>query len=85
MDSYGLFEKKWQFSADLIKRGFKILEISDDTQFLDGNIERLTEPEPDKFILRASADGKPEYLEQTIDGTTYKVVKVGDKTYIPNN
>lgn len=25
MDSFGLFEKKWQFSADLIKKGFKIL------------------------------------------------------------
>ena len=24
MDSFGFFEKKWQFSADLIKRGFKI-------------------------------------------------------------
>lgn len=85
MDSYGLFEKKWQFSADLIKRGFKILEISDDTQFLDGNIERLTEPEPKKFVLRAGVEGKPEYLEQTIAGTTYKAVKVGDKIYIPNN
>ena len=85
MDSFGLFEKKWQFSADLIKRGFKILEISDDTQFLDGNIERLTEPEPGKFILRAGVEGKPEYLTQTIDGTIYKVVKVGDKIYIPNN
>lgn len=84
MDSYGLFEKKWQFSADLIKRGFKILEVSDDTQFLDGNIERLTEPETDKFVLRANALGKPEYLEQTIDRTTYKAVKVGGKTYIPN-
>ena len=85
MDSYGLFEKKWQFSADLIKRGFKILEISDDTQFLDGNIERLTEPEPEKFILRAGVEGKPEYLTQTIDRTIYKAVKVGDKIYIPNN
>ena len=85
MDSYGLFEKKWQFSADLIKRGFKILEISDDTQFLDGNIERLTEPEPEKFILRAGVKGNPEYLTQTIDRTIYKVVKVGNKIYIPNN
>ena len=85
MDSYGLFEKKWQFSADLIKRGFKILEISDDTQFFDGNIERLTKEYPDKFVLRANADGKPEYLDKTIDGITYKAVKVGDKIYIPNN
>ena len=85
MDSFGLFEKKWQFSADLIKRGFKIIEVSDDTQFLDGNIERLTKEYPDKFILRATANGEPEYFEKNIGGTTYKAVKVGDKTYIPNN
>ena len=85
MDSFGLFEKKWQFSADLIKRGFKIIEVSDDTQFLDGNIERLTKEYPDKFILRATANGEPEYFEKNIGATTYKAVKVGDKTYIPNN
>lgn len=83
MDSYGLFERKWQFSADLIKKGFDILEVSDDSQFLDGNIERLTEDYPDKFVLRAYAEGKPEYLTQTIGGTSYKAVKVGDKIYIP--
>lgn len=85
MDTYGLFEKKWQFSADLIKRGFKILEVSSDEQFIDVNIDKLTEEEPDKFILRAHADGKPEYLEKTIGSTTYKAVKVGEKIYIPNN
>lgn len=85
MDSYGLFEKKWQFSADLIKRGFKIIEISDGSQFLDGDIERLTKEYPDKFVLRANATGKPEYFDKTIGGTTYKAVKVGDKFYIPND
>lgn len=83
MDSYGLFERKWQFSADLIKKGFDILEVSDDSQFLDGNIKRLTEEYPDKFVLRAYVEGKPEYLTQTIGGTSYKAVKVGDKIYIP--
>ncbi len=85
MDTYGMFEKIWQFSADLIKRGLKILEISSDEQFLDVNIDKLTEKRPDKFILRTPADGKPEYLEQTIEGDTYKAVKIGDKIYIPNN
>ena len=85
MDSYGLFEKKWQFSADLRQKGLRIIEVSDDTQFLDGNIERLTKPEPTKFILRATANGEPEYFEKNIGGTTYKTVKVGDKIYIPNN
>ena len=30
MDTYGMFDKLWQFSADLIKRGLKILEVSSD-------------------------------------------------------
>lgn len=84
MDSYGLFEKKWQFSADLIRRGFDIIEVSDDTQFLDGNIERLTE-ETDKYVLRANAQGKPTYSTKVIDGVEYKAVTVEYKTYIPNN
>ena len=82
MDSYGLFEKKWQFSADLIRRGFDIIEVSDDTQFLDGNISRLTE-ETDKYVLRANAKGKPKYINKTIDGITYKAIQVGDSYYIP--
>lgn len=85
MDSYGLFEKKWQFSADLIRRGFTILEISDDTQFLDGNIEHLTEEYPDKYVLRANSQGKPTYSAKVINGIEYKAVTVEDKTYIPNN
>lgn len=83
MDSYGLFEKKWQFSADLIRRGFDIIEVSDDTQFLDGNIERLTVPEPEKFVLRASACGRPKYIEQEVDGITFKAVMIEYKIYIP--
>lgn len=83
MDCYGKFEKKWQFSAELVKRGLKIIEVSDDTQFIDINIEKLT-IETDKYVLRAYIDGKPEYLEKTIDGTIYKAVKVGEKIYIPN-
>ena len=43
MDTYGMFEKIWQFSADLIKRGLKILEVSSDEQFIDVNIDKLTE------------------------------------------
>ena len=85
MDSYGFFEKKWQFSADLIRRGFDIIEVSDDTQFLDGNIERLTEPDYEKFMLRANEHGQPKYIKQEINGITYKAVMVEGKIYIPDN
>ena len=82
MDSFGLFEKKWQFSADLIQHGLKIIEVSDGSQFLDGNISRLTE-ETDKYVLRANSKGKPEHINKAIDGITYKAIKVGDRYYIP--
>ena len=55
-----------------------------DIPFTEGNIPLLVEPS-DKYILRAYANGKPEYLQQNVGGVTYKAVKVGDKIYIPNN
>ena len=85
MDSYGLFEKKWQFSADLIRRGFDIIEVSDDTQFLDGNIERLIEPRSDKLILRAQSFGHPRITEQFINGITIKTIIVKNKKYKQKN
>ena len=76
MDYFGLFEKKWQFSAGLIKKGFKILEVSDDTQFTEGNIPLLAAPS-DKYILRAYKTGKP-----TVENGT---IEVNDTFYMPNN
>ena len=85
MDSNGYFEKKWQFSADLIRRGFDIIEVSDDTQFLDGNIERLTVPKQDKLTLRSCSMGKPKYISKDKNEIGSKTVVVGNKEYIPNN
>ena len=33
---------------------------------------------------RATADGIPEYIEQNVNGITYKAIKVADKIYILN-
>ncbi len=85
MDSYGYFEKKWQFSADLIRRGFDIIEVSDDTQFLDGNIERLKESRPDILILRATACGRPKTTIENVDGRNIKRVEINNKFYIQND
>ena len=85
MDTYGLFEKKWQFSADLVKRGFKIVEVSSIEQIIDVNITRVEEPDYDRFILRANEHGKPHYIEQQVNGVTYKAIQVEDKIYIPDN
>ena len=83
VDSNGMFEKLWQFSSLLIQKGLKVLEVSNLEKIIDINIKPSPE-DKEHIILRANADGKPEYITQTIDGITYKAVKVGDKIYIPN-
>lgn len=81
-DTNGMFNKIWEFSAFLISKGFKILQVGDDTQFLDINIEKA-EAIPDKIILRATSKGKPSYIEYTLNGKIYRAVQVEDKQYIP--
>ena len=67
MDSYGMFEKLWQFSSFLIQKGFDIIAVGKDENFTDGNIERQTEPLPDKIILRACALNKPNVTNGNIE------------------
>lgn len=83
IDSNGLFEKLWQFSSNLIEKGFEIIEVSRLENIIDINIQPAEE-DNENFILRATADGKPEYIEQEYNGVLYKAIKVGDKVYIPN-
>lgn len=81
-DTNGMFKEIWEFSAFLIGKGFKILEVGDDTKFLDINIEKA-EAIPDKIILRASSKGKPSYTEHTLNGKVHRAVQVEEKQYIP--
>ncbi|MDD4815514.1 MAG: hypothetical protein PHQ62_00015 [Clostridia bacterium] len=83
IDSNGMFEKLWQFSAYLISKRLKVLEVSNDEKFIDINITKA-EPNPENLILRATANGKPEYITQKQNGTTYKAIKVADKVYVPD-
>lgn len=83
IDSNGMFEKLWQFSSYLLQKGFEIIEVSKQENMLDINIKPIEENN-DKLFLRAYATGKPERIEQTINGQTYNAIKIGDKVYIPN-
>lgn len=72
-DSYSYYEKLWQFSAFLIEKGFKIVEVGNIGSFSDENITVAT-PNDSHLILRACAMGKPEYKNGviTINGKMYK-------------
>ena len=83
IDSNGMFEKLWQFSSYLVSKGIQIVAVSKFENIIDINIDKV-EHNREKIILRANADGKPEETTQTVNGITYKAIKVADKIYIPN-
>ena len=74
-DSNGRFEKLWQFSAYLVQKGFKIVEVGADDKFLDGNITKA--PAGEQLVLRACAKGQP-----VINGNS---VEVSGKHYTPDS
>lgn len=82
MDSYGAYEKLWQFSSALIAKGCRIIEVGSDEKFLDGNIPKLAE-QSDKMVLRATAEGEPKKTTYGFNGVTRNALQVGDKIYIP--
>ena len=57
IDSNGRHEKLWQFSAELVAKGFNILAVGNDAKFSDGNIPKTKES--DKILLRACQKGEP--------------------------
>lgn len=75
IDSNGIYEKLWQFSAYLVSKGFKVLEVGGEGSFTDGNIERA-KYDAERMILRACQKGKPTYRDGTVivEGKYYKPI-----------
>lgn len=65
----------------LIQKGLKVLEVSSSEKFIDVNIEPINKDNY-HIILRAAAEGKPEYIDKVVDGIIYKAVKVAGKIYV---
>lgn len=71
-DSNGLFKEIWEFSAALISKGVKVLEVGNDQKFKYGNIEPA-DADTENIILRACAKGQPKYIngDVNINGKCY--------------
>ena len=76
IDTYGKYDKIWQFSAYFVKLKFKIIDIAATGQFAYGNIPPIEE-KSDQFILRACAKGKVEKVDGviSINGRYYKTYR----------
>ena len=75
VDSFGKFEKLWQFSSFLVSKGFKILEAGNEESFVEGNIPK-TFLDAHNMILRACDKGEPICRDRKI------VVK--GRAYLPS-
>ena len=82
-DSFGMYEKLWQFSSHFVKRGFEICAISCAENFLDGDIKK-DEYLPDNIMLRANHTGRPEIVNYEHNGTVYRAIQVEGKVYVPD-
>ena len=75
LDSNGRFEKLWEFSSFLVQKGFKIIEVSKEDAFEEGNLMKYKKSS--KLLLRAAGSGKP--LSQEHQNCLY--ITVGDYYY----
>lgn len=80
MDSYGRFEKLWQFSSYLISKGFAIIEVGAEDKFTDGNFKKV-EYDKDHVILRAAHYGEP--IIENKNGQKY--ITVSNRNYSIKN
>lgn len=75
IDSVNQHEEIWEFSADLVSKKCKILEVSESSQFDDGNIPKAS-ANGDNYILRACMKGKIEKQSGAVN--------INGRFYTPN-
>ena len=80
LDSNGKFEKLWQFSAYLVEKGFKIIQVGAKDKLIDASFPTI-ESESTKILLRRIVKGHPEIEEMTYQGVPSKAITVYNKTY----
>ena len=75
LDSNGRFEKLWEFSAHLLQKGFKIIEVSKEDAFEEGSLPKISAS--NKIILRAVQAGPPSIEQGRVTmENQYYIVKI---------
>ena len=77
-----LYFKNCGNSGFVISKGCNVLEVSNSDNFIDLTLSKV-EYDAEHIFLRAIQKGKPQYSTYTLDGATYKTIKVGKHLYIP--
>lgn len=80
LDSNGKFEKLWQFSAYLVQKGFKIIQVCTSDNFVEATFPPLSS-ESNKIHLRGIDKGKPIVEDVIHQNRPCKAITVYDKIY----
>lgn len=81
-DSYGKFEKLWEFSAYLVERGFRIIAVDREQFFIDGTMPKVDAPS-EKLMIRAVGKDEPRRFPGTgYEDKTGIMVQLGDAVYL---
>lgn len=80
LDTNGKYPMLWQFSAFLVSKGFKIIEVASSDKIVEGTFP-LLEKQSEKILLRGIVKGKPEIQEMTYQERPCKAIAVYDKVY----
>ena len=83
MDSTEKFAKLEDFEHYMVQKGFKIIESGTVDTFLGGKV-KPPKNFPENVILRACQYGEPQETNFTINGVSYRAIKVNQKIYIPD-
>ena len=80
VDSNGKFDMLWQFSAYLVAKGFKILEVAKDDLIIDAGNERVSTPS-NKVLLMGYGKGRADIEDVTFENRPCKAISVHNMAY----
>ena len=80
VDSYGKFEKLWEFSAYLVAKGFKILEVGKDDYIIDAGYDRVS-TRSNKVLLMGYGKGKADIQDVNYQDRPCKAIAVYNMAY----
>ena len=72
-----------QFAFTKLYEGMKVLEVSTEEKFLDGNIPRASEHHESLFI-QAARKGRPTISTVTVEGKSYRGIEIAGRYYVPD-
>ena len=82
VDSYGMFEKLWEFSKYLMEFGFRVIAVDREQYFVEGTLEKVKEQSPKLMIRAVGRDEPATFPNMGYEDKTGIIVQLGDAAYL---